>query len=123
MSDACVLIVDDDFDVRDSLKDILTDEGIDTATASDGFEALQWLGEHPPPALILLDWMMPRCDGAEFRRRQLAEPALQQIPVVLVTADTRSAEKRAALAIDDVLPKPVKLDRLLELVQKYCAGS
>lgn len=118
-----ILIVDDDFDLRDSLVDILGDEGFDVAAVGDGLEALEYLRAHPAPALILLDWMMPRCDGAQFRAQQLADPALAAIPVVLLTADTRVGEKQATLKVREALAKPVKLERLLEVVHAHCGGA
>ncbi|MBZ0236125.1 MAG: response regulator [Deltaproteobacteria bacterium] len=117
---ARVLIVDDDFDMRDTLRDILEDEGLGVGVAADGLEALAWLQSNPPPALILLDWMMPRCDGAEFRARQRASPQLANIPVVLLTADLRIRDQVDALGAVDFLAKPVRLARLLEVVRRYC---
>lgn len=118
-----ILIVDDDFDMRDSLVDILEDEGFDVAVAGDGLEALAYLRAHPAPDLILLDWMMPRCDGAQFRAQQQADPTLAAIPVILLTADTRMAEKMAALQVKEFLSKPVKLHRLLDVMKRYCRAN
>jgi CheY-like chemotaxis protein len=118
-----VLIVDDDFDIRDSLKDILEDEGYQVAMAADGEEALEYLRRHPAPGVILLDWMMPRCDGAHFRARQTAEPELASIPVILLTADVHAADKTKAIEANDFLAKPVKLAKLLEVVGKYCSSE
>lgn len=115
-----ILIVEDDFDVRDSLADILEDEGFTVATASDGEYALAYLRDNPAPALIVLDWMMPRCDGAQFRERQQRDPALAKIPVLLLTADPRVEAKKSALDVADFLTKPVKLDKLLAIVRKHC---
>jgi CheY-like chemotaxis protein len=114
-----ILVVDDDFDVRDSLSEILHDEGFAVATAADGFEALDYLRSHQPPVLILLDWMMPRCDGARFRQAQQADPQLANVPVVLLTADTRAQDKAGPLGLSGFLSKPVKLQRLLEVLSKY----
>ena len=61
-----ILVVEDDFDVRESITDALEDEGYLVAGACDGFEALAWLRSHAAPSLILLDWMMPHCDGVHF---------------------------------------------------------
>jgi CheY-like chemotaxis protein len=115
-----VLVVDDDFDIRDSLADVLRDEGYGVEVAADGEEALAQLRRmSPPPGLILLDWMMPRCDGEQFRAQQKIDPELASIPVVLLTADARLPEKRALLDVDDYLAKPVDLDLLLETVGRY----
>ena len=122
-----VLVVDDDFDIRDSLADVLRDEGYGVEVAADGEEALARLRRmSSPPGLILLDWMMPRCDGEQFRAQQKTDPDLASIPVVLLTADARLPEKRAILDVDDYLAKPVDLDLLLETVGRYdtvCAGG
>jgi CheY-like chemotaxis protein len=115
-----VLIVDDDYDVRDAIADVLEMEGIPAAFAGDGEEALEWLRRNPAPCLILLDWMMPRCDGATFREAQRSDPQLARIPVVLLTADARIDEKLRALGVDGFLRKPVDLDRLSSMIRRYC---
>ena len=115
-----ILIVDDDFDIRDSVSDILTDEGFVVATANDGLDALQYLREQPAPCLILLDWMMPRCDGSQFLTQQAADEKIASIPVVILTADARVQAKMPKMEARDFLGKPVKLKRLLEVVKRYC---
>jgi CheY-like chemotaxis protein len=116
-----ILIVDDDFDIRDSLCDILSDQGYEVVSASDGIEALDFLDHHAPPCLILLDWMMPRCDGAEFRVKQLARPApVASVPVVLLTADASAAGRSGTIQVAEIVIKPVRLHRLLEIVGRYC---
>src|SRR5262245_48928116 len=108
-----ILIVDDDFGVRESVADALRDESYSVATARDGQEALDYLSTNPLPSLILLDWMMPRCDGAQFRSAQLSDPRFAHIPVVLLTADVKLREKMHALQATGYLAKPVDLDDLL----------
>jgi|LNFM01.1.fsa_nt_gb CheY-like chemotaxis protein len=117
-----VLIVDDDSDIREALSDALTDHGYEVATAADGRDALDWLHTHPAPCLILLDWMMPRCDGLTFRKEQKQDPdpAIAQIPVVLLTADYQFDRKRDALDALAHLSKPVSLENLLSVVQRCC---
>ena len=117
-----ILVVDDDNEIRDSLRDVLQDAGYAVVTSADGAEALAYLRAHAAPALILLDWMMPRCDGSQFRAAQRSHPVLARIPVVLLTADARVEEKRRALAVDEALEKPVSLDRLLDVVARFCGG-
>lgn len=115
-----ILVVDDDFDLRDTMMDILEAEGFSVAVAGDGIEALEFLRSNPPPRVILLDWMMPRCDAAQFRAQQRAEPALADIPVILLSADLRIEERMQSIGAVACLGKPVKLARLLELVRQYC---
>lgn len=117
-----VMIVDDDADIRDTLGDVLGDVGYAVVTAIDGLEALELLRTRPAPDVILLDLMMPRCDGKEFRRRQLAEPAIALVPVVLLTADVNIADKRAELDARAYLAKPVGLDELLSVIAEVCGS-
>ena len=63
-----VLVVNDDPDIRETLAEVLADEGYAVHTAGDGVDALELLtAGRARPSVILLDFMMPRCDGAEFR--------------------------------------------------------
>lgn len=120
MSTGRVLIVDDDFDIRDALADVLQAEGYDVHGVADGELALEYLRANPAPALIILDWMMPNCDGPHFRKLQREDAAIANIPVVLLTADARITEKSAEVQVDDYLKKPVQLDRLLAVVRRFC---
>lgn len=115
-----ILIVDDDPDIRESLSDVLADQGFKVATSADGIEALAYLRASPAPCLILLDYMMPRCDGPTFRAAQRNDARLADIPVVLLTADVRIEEKQRVLDAVDLLAKPVQLEVLLEVVRRHC---
>ena len=66
------------------------------------------------PGLILLDLMMPRMSGAEFRMVQKVDPQLCGVPVVLLSADGRMEEKARVLETDGAIKKPIDLDELLE---------
>jgi CheY-like chemotaxis protein len=87
VSGRVLLFVDDDLDVRDAFGDLLEFAGWTVAHAADGLEALAWLAANAPPDVILLDLKMPRCDGYEFRTRQLADARLRLVPTVVFTAD------------------------------------
>lgn len=115
-----VLIVDDDYGMRDTLTEVLRDAGYQVAGAGDGAEALTYLRAHPSPCLILLDWKMPRCDADQFREAQLADPAIATVPVVLLAGDTLGQEKRNQFRAEEYLAKPVRLQRLLEVVSRFC---
>lgn len=116
-----VLVVDDNFEVREALADVLVDEGYEAVGAADGLEAIAYLRSGPRPNLILLDWMMPRCDGAQFRERQLAEPELAEIPVVLLTADAKLDRKIEGLKVQGFLRKPVELEDLLRVIARFAS--
>src|SRR4051812_18932093 len=80
-----VLIVDDDVAVVESLRDFLEDEGFEVVTAAEGRAALQHLRRGLRPCVILLDLMMPRMNGWEFRHEQLQDANLKDIPIVVVS--------------------------------------
>jgi CheY-like chemotaxis protein len=115
-----ILVVDDDADIVEALRDALSDEGYAVAIARDGLEALDQLARSARPCVIVLDYMMPRCDGPTFRRKQRADPALAAIPVVLLTADARVQDKAMELAVDAYLRKPIDLDELLRVIATFC---
>jgi CheY-like chemotaxis protein len=115
-----VMVVEDDFAIRETLRELIEDEGYRVLWASNGREALALL-EHRSPRLILLDLMMPVMDGREFRLAQRSDPALARIPVVVISADHALEQKVAGLAVDGWLAKPFELDALLTTLQRYAA--
>jgi CheY-like chemotaxis protein len=115
-----ILVVDDNLDLQEALGDVFEHSGYTAAFAGDGHEALAYLRSHEAPGLILLDLMMPRMDGMQFRAEQLRDPALAGIPVVVLSADGKLEQKLKELAPAGCLPKPVDLGKLLETVTRYC---
>jgi CheY-like chemotaxis protein len=114
-----ILLVEDDFDVREALAETLRDEGYAIDCAVDGEQALAYLREGNRPGLVLLDLMMPRMSGSEFRMAQKVDPALARIPVVLLSADGRMEEKAKALQTDGAIRKPIDLDELLAVIERF----
>ena len=112
-----VLLVEDDDGVRESVAAILRDEGYVVDEADSGWSALARLAHGPRPTLILLDLMMPEMDGIDFRERQLADPALRAIPVVIISARPDVARQAARLHADAFLQKPMSFEELLHVVQ------
>lgn len=112
-----VLVVDDDQDIRESLRDVLEDQGYVVATAANGADALEQLRGGLRPAIVLLDLMMPVMDGWTFRQHQLADPDLAHIPVILVTASGHCENDAVRLAVTGCIRKPVSLTKLLDLVE------
>ena len=116
-----VVVVEDDELIRDSLLEILEEHGYGAVGAADGREALDKLAKlDSPPCLIVLDLMMPIMDGREFRRRQLEDPALKQIPVVIISAFRDIDEIAKELAPAGHFKKPLKLQEFLHIVQTHC---
>ncbi len=64
--------------------------------------------------------MMPGMDGYQFRKEQEANPALSNIPVIIMSADAKAQSKAAALGVDGYLTKPVDVPALLELLDRFC---
>jgi CheY-like chemotaxis protein len=115
-----VLVVEDDADIRDMISQILEFEGYPVRTASDGSDALEQIRDGGRPGLILLDLMMPVMTGWQFRAAQLEDPALADIPVVVISGDGTVAAKAGAMNAAGFLRKPVDLTTLLETVGRFC---
>ncbi len=119
MSPRPVLIVDDDPDIRETLRFVLEDAGYPVYCAENGREALQVLDDAPhPPGLILLDLMMPVMSGDELLKALKRVRALAEIPVMIVTASGAPPPPLAA----GLLKKPVDLDAMLRVVKRSCGG-
>ena len=116
-----ILIVEDDSDLREALSEVLRDEGYSVAMAADGREALDRLRRHLRPSLILLDLTMPVMNGWQFRAEQRQDPALSGIPVVVLSAGDHLAEQMVPLGIADYVRKPIRLDHLLQTIERYCS--
>src|SRR5262245_40010193 len=82
-----VMVIEDDADIAAAIACMLEDEGLTTILAANGREAIDKLSSDDiRPDVILLDLMMPVMDGWEFRAEQRRDPALEDIPVVLLSA-------------------------------------
>ena len=112
-----VLLVDDDMDIRETLRLLLEDAGYEVYVAENGREALELLTTSTVlPGLILLDLMMPVMTGEEMLSALKAVNELASIPVTIVTASGAPRPKLAS----GLLTKPVDLDELLRIVAKHC---
>jgi CheY-like chemotaxis protein len=117
----CVLVVDDDHDIRLTITEVLGLRGYRVDGAADGQEALARLRGGMRPCLILLDLMMPGMNGWEFREQQERDQALAGIPVVIFSGDGSSDLWRAADGAQGLLRKPLQLEALLSTVSRFCA--
>src|ERR671931_2913097 len=110
-----VLVVDDDPALRETLGEVLSDDGFDVPLAENGHEALHRLDGWQAD-VVILDLMMPIMDAYAFRAA-LVENRSPMPPVILLSAapglDTAAAEFRAG----GVIPKPFRLSELLEKVR------
>ena len=116
-SNAAVLVVEDEADIRETLRDVLEMEGYRVRCAENGQEALDVLSEMRPK-LILLDLMMPVMSGYELLKRLKESSDLSTIPVTVVSA----IADRSGLQDAPVLKKPLDLDQLLNVVDAQCGA-
>jgi CheY-like chemotaxis protein len=121
-----VLIVEDDPDTREMLALMLATQGFHAVAAEDGLEALHLLRtvrHRAPevPCLVLLDLKMPRLGGGEFRRAQLGDPTVANVPVAVMSGAVDAEQRAQALGAVATVTKPIDMDVLLQVVKRYCA--
>ena len=116
-------MVDDESDVRLIARMVLTAADLEVVEVRSGDDAMGVLAEAPPPDVVLLDIRMPGLDGWGVLRRMRADPALDEVGVVVFTADLSArGEAPAGLRDGDVLiTKPFDADDLLEAVRTVSA--
>jgi len=116
------LTVDDDEDVREAVRTVLENAGYRTAEAADGREALAFVrNAEDKPGLLLLDLMMPSMDGWQLRAKLRSDPELATIPIVIMTAHVGVLRAVSDVRPEPpVLPKPLDVDQLLQVVATYC---
>lgn len=114
-----ILIVDDEQDIRESINDILNDEGYQTRTAYNSQTALEALAQRPPHLIVLDIWLQgSELDGVEILKRiKQSHPA---IPVVMMSGHgtIETAVECLQIGADDFIEKPLKLNRLLSTIEK-----
>ena len=117
--EACsgILIVDDDPDIRDSLKEVLEDEGYEVNGVANGREALDYLRRGQRPCVILLDLMMPVMDGWQFRKEQKQDADIAGIPLVVITA---TGKRPVLIDAAELVMKPLDLTQLFAAIERYC---
>jgi CheY-like chemotaxis protein len=113
-----ILVVDDDDDVRDSVRLLLEDEGYDVHTAADGREALALLRRIPLPGLALVDLRMPVMDGVELIHAIRRDARLARLPVLAFSAGSTLAPPPGV----PLLQKPIGLQRLLDAIRSHTAS-
>ncbi|MES3039372.1 MAG: response regulator [Bdellovibrionota bacterium] len=117
----CIFVIEDSEDIRDLIKLLYESEGYPVEFAGDGKEALEKLRSFaPPPCVILLDLMMPGMDGYQFRAEQIKDSKMAAIPTLVMTADSNAEEKAKRVGASGFLRKPVNIDVLIKVAEKYC---
>lgn len=115
-----VLVVEDDRDIRETVAEVLEEEGYQVRSAENGRDALDYLlAAGKLPDVILLDLMMPVMDGWTFWSELQTDVKLAALPIVVISADASVHEKAARLHPVACLRKPVSVDELLSVVAPY----
>ena len=122
-----ILVVDDDPDLVEAITMKLEASDYEVAAAYDGEEALEKIKENKP-ALVVLDVMMPKKNGWDVCDEIKNDDDLKDITVVMLTAVADSVKTsnythhdgKTTLA-DDYIPKPIDLDKLMEIIKDYCS--
>ena len=119
-----VLVVEDHEDTACLLRFILERECYGVTHLRDGQLAQQFISTTPPPDLLLLDIMLPSMTGLELLRVVRTTPEWQWIPVILLTADTRTETMTLAanLGATEYVQKPFAADRLLKSIHQFLPG-
>jgi two-component system alkaline phosphatase synthesis response regulator PhoP/two-component system response regulator VicR len=114
-----ILAVDDERHIVRLIQVNLERAGYEVLTAGDGQQALEMVAKERPD-LIVLDWMMPQLNGMETLKRLKANPATQDIPVIMLTAKSQDADvfKGWQSGVDCYLTKPFNPMELLTFVKR-----
>jgi len=114
----CILVVEDQEDNRQILRDLLTNGGFDMIEAENGRDAIT-AAEANRPDLILMDIQLPLLDGYEATRRIKSNPDLKSIPIIVVTSYALSGdeEKARSAGCDDYVAKPYSPRQLLAKIR------
>jgi CheY-like chemotaxis protein len=112
---ATILVVDDEFGIGELLEALLLDEGHRVITAMNGRHALERMAEARPD-LVISDLMMPVMDGGALRQAMLNNPALRDIPFMLMCAVPEAGIANRISHYDAFLRKPFKLAEITKLV-------
>ncbi len=118
-----ILVVEDEPALQQILAFNLTAAGFEVEQAFDGEEALDRLLARPPD-LVLLDWMLPERSGLELCRRIRRDPALRDLPVVMLTARGEEADRVRGLegGADDYVTKPFSMAELIARLRAVLAA-
>jgi two-component system cell cycle response regulator DivK len=115
-----ILVVEDQADNRQIIRDMLAPTDYEITEAENGEEALAAIAKQRPD-LILMDIQLPIMDGYEATRRIKADASLRSIPIIAVTSYALSGEEKKARAAgcDDYVPKPFSPRQLLAKIRQY----
>lgn len=112
-----VLVIEDELELREMMRDALEMNGYAVVTAEDGQDALDKISGIKRVCLVILDLLMPVMNGWEFLEQLRQRTEYAEIPIVVHSSSPGPAPDSVAR----VLQKPVIFDQLLAVVQEYCS--
>ena len=117
-----ILVVEDDRFIRESIIEVLEEEGYLVHGVPNGQDAISFLKSTSPlPCLILLDLMMPVMNGWELQNQIKNDVRFKSIPIVVVTADVNAQKNADSVKVEGWVRKPIEIETLLKTVQAHCA--
>lgn len=113
-----ILVVEDEFDVRMNLKELLESEDYNVLVAEDGEKGFDLASTYLPD-LVISDIKMPKLDGFELLKKMQENPETEKIPFIFLTAKVEIGDFRdgMSLGVDDYLTKPFKIDDVLKAIE------
>jgi len=118
-SSPVVLLMEDDYDLREALSELIESQGVQVRAACDGCEGLELLRSGLRPHAVFLDQCMPRLDGASVLAAMVEDPALATIPVVWMTGERRKPPSAVAVCLE----KPFDMSDLAAVLTSLCSAS
>jgi CheY-like chemotaxis protein len=113
-------VVDDDNDLRELLVEALRETGHDAVGLSNALDALEYVGNHGIPMLVIMDLTMPVMDGRQFLSERRKWAVMREVPLIVLTAN--AYPDVSGLGASEVVQKPFDPEKFLRLVDKYCVG-
>ena len=112
----CILVVDDEQDIREIVTILLENKGYTVAQAANGVEAVRWVENHPETDLVILDIMMPELDGWQVCREIRKQ---SDCPIIMLTAKNELFDKVLGLELgaDDYVVKPFEAKEVIARVK------
>ena len=117
-----ILVVDDDIDILDSIRDILEMENYIVSTITKGDNIIDIIKSFEPK-LILLDLLLSGKDGSDICKNVKSKADMKEIPIIIMSAHPSAKKKASDACADDFLAKPFELDDLLNILNKHLVVS
>jgi CheY-like chemotaxis protein len=118
---AKILVVDDEFGIGELLRELLSDEDHDVTLAINGRQGLEQITKEPPD-LVFVDFMMPVLNGAGMLKAMAADPAMAQIPVIIMSSLPEATVSERAEGHVAFVRKPFQVETILEVTATALAG-